>query len=195
MDTHRPYLELLHQQADGELERLDRQKLERHLAGCADCRAEREALVRLEGLLAAERRQVRPGFRQELMARLPAAGWENRHPVSWAAGVALVVLLAAGAVALTRGAGLASTPVAGALVAVLDLFRSSLLAGFGLLSASWRGVGLALGRLLDGSWLNLAALVVLVLGLDLLFLRLLLHTRRVVADAGDGEEHEPHDTT
>ncbi len=66
---------------------------------------------------------------------------------------------------------------------MLELFGSSLVAGAGLLNASWRGVGLALGRLFDGSLLNLVALGVVVLGLDLLFLRLLLSTRRAVTEA------------
>ena len=63
---------------------------------------------------------------------------------------------------------------------MLDLFRSSLLAGAGLLDASWRGLGLALGRLFDGSLLNLAAFGIFVVGVDALFLRLLLKTRRKV---------------
>ena len=56
---------------------------------------------------------------------------------------------------LTSGAGVTSSPLAEIFVAVFDLFRSSLVAGAGLLDASWRGVGLALGRLFDGSLLKL----------------------------------------
>ena len=55
--------------------------------------------------------------------------------------------------------------------------------GAGLLDASWRGLGLALGRLFEGSLLNLVAFGVFVIGVDALFLRLLLKTRRRVREA------------
>ncbi len=181
-------------QADGELSRLDAQRLDRHLAGCAGCREERRELARLDGLLTAARIEVRPDFRDGVLAALPDAAWENRHPASWAAGVALVLLLGGGAFALTSGAGVAASPVAEIFVAVLDLFRSSLLAGAGLLDASWRGLGLALGRLFDGSLLNLAAFGVFVIGVDALFLRLLLKTRRRVREAAASRDADRGDT-
>ena len=187
---HKEYLELLQLEADGELSRLEAQRLDRHLAACAGCRQERQELARLDELLGAASVPVRSDFRAEVMASLPNAAWESRHPASWAAGVALVLALGGGAFALTSGAGVASSPLAEIFLAVLDLFRSSLVAGAGLLDASWRGLGLALGRLFDGSWLNLVAFGVFVLGIDALFVRLLLKTRRKVREAagrdGDG---------
>ncbi|MFQ5350719.1 MAG: zf-HC2 domain-containing protein [Thermoanaerobaculia bacterium] len=183
MERHRDFRELLQMQADGELSRLDAQRLDRHLAGCAACREERRELVRLEDLLTAARVPVRAGFRDELLAALPNAAWESRHPASWAAGVALVLALGGGAFALTSGAGVTTSPLAEIFVAVLDLFRSSLLAGAGLLDASWRGLGLALSQLFAGSWLNLVAFGVFVIGVDTLFLRLLLYTRRKIREA------------
>ena len=188
MERHQEYHELLQMQADGELSRLEAQRLERHLAGCAGCREERHELARMEELLAAATVRVRPGFRDEVVAALPTAAWESRHPASWAAGVALVLLLGGGAFALTGATGAAASPVAEMFFAVLDLFRSSLLAGFGLLDASWRGLGLALGRLFDGSWINLVAFGVFVLGVDALFLRLLLKTRNRVRESAAGRE-------
>ncbi len=182
-ERHQDYRELLQMQADGELSRLESQQLDRHLAACADCRRERQELARLDQLLVAASVPVRDGFRDEVVAALPSAAWQSRHPASWAAGVALVVALGGGAFALTSGAGVSVSPLAEIFVAVLDLFRSSLLAGAGLLDASWRGLGLALGRLFDGSLVNLAAFGVFVLGVDALFLRLLLKTRRRVRDA------------
>ena len=191
MERHKDYLDLLQMQADGELTRLDGQRLDRHLASCAACRAERRELARLDELLAAASVPVRPEFRDEVVAALPSAAWESRHPASWAAGVALAVLLGGGAFALTSGAGVTTSPLAEIFVAVFDLFRSSLVAGAGLLDASWRGLGLALARLFDGSWINLAAFAVFVIGVDALFLRLLLRTRRRVrqtAASRDGDE-------
>jgi anti-sigma factor RsiW len=167
-ERHQDYRDLLQMQADGELSRLEAQQLDRHLASCAGCRRERRELARLDELL---------------VAALPSAAWESRHPASWAAGVALVLGLGGGAFALTSGAGVSASPLAEIFVAVLDLFRSSLLAGAGLLDASWRGLGLALGRLFDGSLVNLVAFGILVLGVDALFLRLLLKTRRRVRRA------------
>ena len=183
MERHKDYHELLQMQADGELSRLEAQRLERHLASCPGCREERRELARLDELLGAARIAVRADFRDEVVAALPDAGWQNRHPASWAAGVALVFLLGGGAFALTSGAGVAAAPLAEIFVAVLDLFRSSLLAGAGLLDASWRGLGLALDRLFDGSLVNLVAFGVFVIGVDALFLRLLLRTRRRVREA------------
>jgi anti-sigma factor RsiW len=195
MDQHQEYRDLLQIQADGELSRLEGQRLERHLSGCAACRAERRELARLDELLGAASVPVRPGFRDEVMAALPDAAWQSRHPTSWAAGAVLALLLGGGAFVLTSGAGVTSSPLAEIFVAVFDLFRSSLVAGAGLLDASWRGVGLALGRLFDGSLLNLVAFGVFVIGVDALFLRLLLKTRRKVRQAAaagdrDGSETE-----
>ena len=191
MERHQEYHELLHAEADGELSRLEAQRLERHLASCAGCRTERRELERLDEMLAAARVAVRPGFRDEVVVALPDAAWESRHPASWAAGAALVLLLGGGAFALTSGAGVASSPLAEIFLAVVDLFRSSLVAGAGLLDASWRGLGLALGRLFDGSLVNLLAFGVFVIGVDVLFLRLLLKTRRkvrrAVADRESGD--------
>jgi anti-sigma factor RsiW len=193
MERHQEFHELLQMQADGELSRVEAQRLDRHLASCQSCRRERRELTRLDEVLSAARIQVRPGFRYDVVAALPNAGWESRHPTSWAAGVALVLLLGGGAFALTSAAGAAASPLVEVSLAVLDLFRSSLLAGAGLLSASWRGVGLALARLFDGSLLNLVAFGVFVIGVDILFLRLLLKTRRRVrqtASATDSDRAE-----
>ncbi len=183
MERHNDFQELLQMRADGELSRLEAQRLDRHLATCAGCREERRELARLDELLTAASVPVRPGFREEVVASLPSAAWESRHPASWAAGVVLALLLGGGAFALTSGAGVASSPLAEIFVAVFDLFRSSLVAGAGLLDASWRGLGLALGRLFDGSLLNLVVFGVFVIGVDALFLRLLLKTRRKVREA------------
>jgi len=193
MERHQDYRDLLQMAADGELSRLEAQRLDRHLANCAGCREERRELARLDDLLAAATVPVRADFRDEVIAALPSAAWESRHPASWAAGVGLVLVLGGGAFALTSGAGVTSSPLVEIFFAVLDLFRSSLLAGAGLLDASWRGLGLALGRLFDGSLLNLAAFGVFVIGVDALFLRLLLKTRRKVRQAAADRDADGRD--
>ena len=47
-------------------------------------------------------------------------------------------------------------------------------AGAGLLTASWQGLGLALGEIFGGSKLTLAVFAVFVAGVDFLFVRYLL---------------------
>jgi hypothetical protein len=92
--------ERLDLEAEGALPPREAAALARHLAGCADCRAEREALARLHRALAASRLPVRDGFAERVMAALPAAGWEARHPRAWRLPLALLVLLAGSAAAL-----------------------------------------------------------------------------------------------
>jgi hypothetical protein len=66
-----------------------------------------------------------------------------------------------------------------ALAAIADLFGSAVLAGAGLLAASWRGLGIGLADLLAGSRSALLALALGVVGLNLLLWRLLRHPARV----------------
>jgi hypothetical protein len=107
--------------------------------------------------------------------------------------MALFALLAAGAAALT-GLGSArlepGLPFTSALVAVADLAATALLAGSGLLAASWTGVGAAVGELVGGSTGNLVAFVVLVAGIDLLLLSLLRRRPRL-AESGARPLAEP----
>ncbi|MEE8137604.1 MAG: zf-HC2 domain-containing protein [Thermoanaerobaculia bacterium] len=178
---HTTYLEWLHSEHDGELSPRERSMLRRHLASCAECQAEERELAALEELLAASRMPVREGFREEVLASLPAAGWEARHPRRWTAALVVSALLGAGAAAL-MGASAArlepAAPFLAAVTAVFDLFRSSVLAGAGLLGASWQGLGLAFEHLLSGSIWNAVAFGVLVVGVDYLLIRLLLWRRR-----------------
>jgi hypothetical protein len=162
-----------------------RGELAAHLESCADCRSEQQALTRTREALAASRVAVRSDFRDQVMAALPAAGWEARSPRAWRLPAALLLALA-GAAAALAGFGSArlhpGLPFAGALAAVGDLFQTALLAGAGLLGASWRGVGGVVAELLGGSPGSLVALVVLVAGIDLLLLSLL---RRRAAPAAE----------
>ncbi|TNF74750.1 MAG: hypothetical protein EP299_06890 [Acidobacteria bacterium] len=174
---HDSYREWLHLECDGELPSADRSLLRQHLDSCAECRAESQELVALDNLLKESHIPVHRSFHDDVMSALPSAGWESSHPRSWAAALIVAVLLGGVGAALlgTSAARLEPTaPFIAALVAIVDLFRSTALAGAGLLTASWKGLGLAVQELLAGSVWNILAVGLLVLGLDYLLLRLLV---------------------
>ncbi len=178
---HDTYVEWLHSAHDGELATRERAMLHRHLVSCAECRAEQRELEALERMLAESRIPVRESFREEVLAALPGAGWEARHPRHWIAALVVVALLGAIAAALLGGSAARLEPVApfvAAVAAVFDLFRSSVLAGAGLLSASWRGLGGVFEQLLRGSIWNRVAFGTLVIGVDYFLIRLLVRRRR-----------------
>ncbi len=141
---HTLYRELLNLELDGCLNVEQRGRLAAHLAACPECLAERDQLRAVTGLLERSALAVQPDFKQRVMASLPAAGWESRHPRTWSFPVAaLVVLLAAGAGLL--GAGSAGRPggggaasAYGVLAALGGLLRAALVAGVGVTAASWR---------------------------------------------------------
>jgi len=73
---HSTYQEWLHSEVDGGLTTGERSQLRDHLVYCEQCKAERGELIRLEQLLADSHLAVRADFCDEVMASLPAAGWE-----------------------------------------------------------------------------------------------------------------------
>lgn len=161
------------------LGREERRRLQEHLAGCSECRAERERLVRLDALLADAAVPLRGGFRAEVMAALPAAGWESRPPRAWRLPVAVLLVLAVAAgllVGLSPAAAGPGGALSGAAGAVLDMVSTGLLAATGILWASWRGVGLALDAYLSPA--AALALLILVASLDVLLLSLLIRRGR-----------------
>lgn len=183
-ETAREWLNL---ELDGRLSPDLLARLETALAVEPHLVRERTELARLDRLLAASRVPVDSQLRRRVMADLPAAGWEARSSKSWRAAVALLLLLGGAAAALV-GMGSArlvpASPFLGAVSAVADLFTAAALTGAGLLAASWKGLGLALGELAGGSVTGIAALAVLVLCLNLLFFSLLRGaTRAAVAPA------------
>lgn len=176
---------------DGRLDPRQRRELAQELDRRPELAAERRRLAALDRLLEESQQPVRPDFRSQVMSALPAAGWEARHPRTWRWAIALLVLLGGSSAALL-GVGSArqdpSIPFGGAVAAMADLFTRAALVGAGLLAASWKGVGLAVGEVLSGSVATAVALSILVVSLNLLFVALLRRSRRSIAvetrDAG-----------
>ncbi len=159
------------------LGRQERRSLDDHLAECAECRSERRALARLDHLLVNGVVPVRDGFRDEVLAALPAAGWEARSPRAWRAPLAVMLaLVAAAAVLLGAQSGSVPGGFAGAFAALGQMVLTGVLAATGLLWASWRGLGLALDASLSPA--SAIALIALVVSLDVLVLALLSRRRR-----------------
>lgn len=122
-------------------------------AGEPELLAERRRLERLHAGLAAARVTARPGFTAAVMAALPAhPAWAGRRVRGLRGAVAALLALAAAATLLLGIGSLRLGPagaVFGAARAVADFAVAATLSGAGLLAASWRGVGLALGQALD----------------------------------------------
>lgn len=169
------YQELLDLSADGALDEVEMRRLQAHLDVCPSCRTERVQLLQLGEVLRAARVDVDPDFQERVVAALRPTGWEARSPRSWVWAVALCAGFGATAAILAGLSAARLTPTGSfvsALTAVLGLFKASILAGSGLLGASWRGLSLGLHELLAGSPANLVALGALVVGCNLVFFRL-----------------------
>ena len=181
-DNHNTYLEWLYLESDDQLTPGERGRLREHLNSCGSCETEQQNLAAMNRLISASSVPVRQGFRAAVMTALQPAGWEAKSPRTWVAAVIMLFLLMSGAAILTGWGSMddapAFGPLAAAAVAVFELFRSSALAGAGLLSASWRGIGLAFSTLLAGSRWTAASFIVLVVGVDLLLLKLLLRPKK-----------------
>ncbi|MFN7962201.1 MAG: hypothetical protein U0002_13110 [Thermoanaerobaculia bacterium] len=195
--THRDELrEWLYLRPASELAPGQQAELEQACASDAELAAERDQIERMDVLLAAELLAVRPNFRQAVMSNLPPAGWEAQHPRTWKWAMVLLLALAGGSAALL-GVGSARLSSEGAFVgafaAVADLFKSAALAGAGLLAASWKGLGMTLSHLADGSKLTAITLAVTALCLNGLFFVLWRSSRRseVPSLAGRGEGSLP----
>lgn len=155
-----------------------------HLETCADCRREVEGLREVRRLLSASVVAPREGFAAEVLRSLPPAPWESRAVAVWRWPFALLLALAGVAAILLGGAAAEIEPAAGSLdafAALARLFQSAALAGAGLLGASWTGLGAGLGEWLGASKGNLAVAGALLVGLNVLFLRLLRPSARRAA--------------
>jgi anti-sigma factor RsiW len=185
---HSTYREWLNLDADGLLAGEERTLLNEHLASCADCRREREELAALEGLLRSSALAVRSDFKETVMASLQPAGWEGRSPRTWRFPAAVFVLLGGLAAALMVAGSGAEPAGVSALLAVGSMFQAALLAGAGLLAASWKGVGLVFQEVIS-SPVSLGVFGFLVLCLNLLLVSLIRRRRPARAAAhGKGVE-------
>jgi anti-sigma factor RsiW len=172
--------EWLNLEADGCLPAAHQAALDEHVAGCAECRRDRAGFAALRALLAGSRLEVRPDFKARVVASLPAAGWEGRHPRTWSLPAAVCLLLGGLAIYLlghgAAGLGTASS----ALLAVGGMLRAAVEAGAGLLNASWKGVGMVAQESLS-SRTGLVVFGIFVLCLNLLLISLV---RRKGAGSG-----------
>jgi anti-sigma factor RsiW len=171
---HMLYSDLLNQELDGNLTSEQQARLDEHLAGCAECRAERAELAALSGLLRRSELPPQEDFRVRVMAALPAAGWESRHPRTWRFPAAVLLLLIGSGIALL-GAGSARVGQLGSFYGVLSslagLLRATLVAGIGFTAASWRWFGLFVEQLL-ASPASMVVFGVFVVSLNLLLVSL-----------------------
>ena len=166
---HETTHEWLQMQMDGELPTLYRGQLAQHLESCETCRREAERLTAVRRLLDEGKVPVVEGFTQRVVEGLPGAAWESRRPGAWiAAAAALILLISGSALLLSLAGGSASL---GPIGAVASMLERAVLAGAGLLTASWRGLGLALADLWSTSPAGGVALGVLVVALNVLLWR------------------------
>lgn len=170
-----------------------RESLQRALEDDPGLRAERRRTERLHDLLREDRRQERievdEGFTRRVMENLPVAPWEratSRAP--WRLPLAAMLVFALGAALLFAGAG--DNVFVGTGLALADFLQATALAGAGLLGATWRGVGLGLEQLFQGSPAALVAFAVLVIGIDLLFVALLRRRSTASESASSSDASE-----
>ena len=178
-DTYREWLTL---DADGMLDGTERALLDDHLGSCADCRREREKDLALDALLQRSALPVRAGFRESAMSALPTAGWEARSPRAWRFTAAVIVLLGALAAALMAAGSAPASSGLGALAAVGGMLQAAVVAGAGLLGASWKGIGMVVDKVI-ASPVSLGAFGILVLCLNLFLVSLIRRKRPAGAAA------------
>lgn len=166
---HETVHEWLQMQLDGELPTLYRGQLAQHLDECDSCRREASRLMSLRQLLDDGTVPVKAGFAEQVLEQLPGAAWEARRPRTWIAAVAALVVLLSGSTLLLSLSG--ATASFGPLGTIASMLERTMLAGTGLLTASWRGLGLALSDLWATSPAGGVALGVLVIALNLLLWR------------------------
>lgn len=164
---------------EGELPETDRERLHHAVAHDPELQREQQALRGLQGMFRDGRVDVRPQFTDDVMGALPVAAWHTaaagRWP-AWALPAALVVVMAVASSWVFAG-NLSGSHLLETGTMLADLIQTSILAGSGLLFATWRGVGLGVEEMIADSTANLVAFGVLVLCVNLLFISFLRRRR------------------
>ena len=137
--------------------------------------------VELDRLLARYSLPVREGFTDQIMACLPEPSWRKssrgrQSAKQWLVAAALAIALASVGGLLLRSDP-ATSSVLGSVAALGDLFVGALLAGAGLLQASWSGLKTTVGGAMAESPSSFVALGLAVVLLSMLLFRLLRRRR------------------
>ncbi len=184
--------EWIDQDLEGQLAGSDRELLGRLGEANQQVVAERQALASLHRMLGESRVEVRPGFSAQVMQALPPAWWERKTAgaglARWALPLAMMFALAFAAVGVLASADELG-PLAGIGIALLDFVQVTILAGAGMLFATWRGLGFGLEHFMADSGLNLLALACAVGFLNLLFFSL-LRRRTPITETGDAAQEQ-----
>lgn len=158
--------------------------------------AERRKMASLHEMLRQSRIAVSADFRSQVMSSLPEPAWRPRRAArfggEWAPILGLMVILGLAAAWFLDSSAAGDTHAGGIAGAVADLLTTAVLAGSGLLFATWRGIGFGVEELLAGSRWNLAAFGAGVLCLNLL-LYSLLKRRSARAEARSGSARDSGD--
>jgi hypothetical protein len=139
-----------------ELEAAENAAVARHLEGCEACRADLEVERGLAEGMALLSIRPRADFAATVMAALPEPAWARPRGTAWAWPAAALAAFAAAAAWVT--ANLAGTPLTGIAGTLSGMAKASLIAGAGLLGASWRGVSLTVRGAFAGEPASLALL-------------------------------------
>lgn len=178
------WMQWLDLDADGELSAEERSRLDAAMAEEPARESDRTAFRKLHELLTPGSATVpsvepSPDFVARVMDNLPVADWEAREEESsfaaWQMPIAAMLLFAVGAAFLLSGV---DSAILGTGAAVADFLATTALAGAGLLEASWRGMGWGLQQMFADSPATVAAVAGVVLGVDALFVSMLLRRRR-----------------
>ncbi len=156
---------------EGQLRPEQEAQLKTRLAQDPVLAVELQALSTVHGLLAQQRIAVQPGFKDRVLQALPVASWEPQRQAFWVPLAAMVLLAVSAALFLSLGREENHLWATGS--AVFDFLQAGLLAGAGLLTASWRGLGMGLEELITSSMSSFVVFVLLVLMLDFLVISLL----------------------
>ena len=183
-------------EADGELNADERRCLEAAQAENPSVDSQRAAFRNLHDLLApssiAPAVEPSPDFVARVMENLPQADWEARAEepaglVAWQLPIAAMLAFTVGAAFLLSGL---DSAILGTGAAIADFLATTALAGAGLLEASWRGMGWGLQQAFADSPATVAAVAGAVLGVDALFVSLLLRRRRQTATESASDSSE-----